>query len=322
MSLVKVENLNIQFDTDEGQLLALEDVNFAVNNGEILGIAGESGSGKTITAKSLMQLNDENTFYHPNSKILHQGENLLNYDELKMVPYRGKIFSMIFQEPMASFAPAIRIGDQMVEQLQIHENISVQEARERSIQALTSVGIPDSATLIDQYSYEFSGGMRQRAMIAMALSTNPQLLIADEPTTALDVTIQAQIINLIKREVRERNMGVIFITHDLALLAQTAHRILIMYMGKIVESGTTYQVLTNPQHPYTQSLIESSPDINNFEKPLIPIPGEVPLLKDRPQGCVFQNRCKKIMGEACRTQKPLTVAQEDGHTVACHIYHE
>ena len=253
MTLVKLENLKIHFDTDEGQLLALDDVSFNVDQGEILGIAGESGSGKSITAKSLMQLNDENAIYDQNSRVLYENQNLLELDDEKMIPYRGKIFSMVFQEPMASFAPAIRIGDQMIEQLQIHEQLSDEAARQRSIEALTSVGIPNAKNLIDQYSYEFSGGMRQRAMIAMALSTNPKLLIADEPTTALDVTIQAQIINLIKKEVQDRNMGVIFITHDLALLAQTADRILIMYMGKIVESGTVYQVLTNPQHPLYKS---------------------------------------------------------------------
>ena len=195
MTLVKLENLKIHFDTDEGQLLALDDVSFNVDQGEILGIAGESGSGKSITAKSLMQLNDENAIYDQNSRVLYENQNLLELDDEKMIPYRGKIFSMVFQEPMASFAPAIRIGDQMIEQLQIHEQLSDEAARQRSIEALTSVGIPNAKNLIDQYSYEFSGGMRQRAMIAMALSTNPKLLIADEPTTALDVTIQAQIIN-------------------------------------------------------------------------------------------------------------------------------
>ena len=322
MSLVKIENLKIHFDTDEGQLLALDDVSFNIEKGEVLGIAGESGSGKSITAKSLMQLNDENTLYGPDSKILYENQNILEYNDEKMVPFRGKIFSMIFQEPMASFAPAIRIGDQMIEQLQIHERLTAEAARERSIQALTSVGIPNANILIDQYSYEFSGGMRQRAMIAMALSTNPKLLIADEPTTALDVTIQAQIINLIKKEVQERNMGVIFITHDLALLAQTADRILIMYMGKIVESGSVYQVLTNPQHPYTKALIESSPDIEDFQKKLVPIGGEVPLLKDRPQGCVFQNRCSQFIQNKCDQQSPVMKNMGDSHLVSCHLYHE
>lgn len=322
MTLVKIENLKIHFDTDEGQLLALDDVSFNVDQGEILGIAGESGSGKSITAKSLMQLNDENAIYDQNSRVVYENQNLLELDDEKMIPYRGKIFSMVFQEPMASFAPAISIGDQMIEQLQIHEQLSDKVARQRSIEALTSVGIPNAKNLIDQYSYEFSGGMRQRAMIAMALSTNPKLLIADEPTTALDVTIQAQIIELIKKEVQDRNMAVIFITHDLALLAQTANRIMIMYMGKIVESGTVRQVLTNPQHPYTRALIESSPDIENFQKELLPIKGEVPLLQDRPKGCVFQNRCSHVIKGRCDQKSPPPAEREDNHFVSCYLYNE
>jgi len=248
MSLLKVDNLTLQFKTDEGLITAVDDVSFEVNAGEVLGLVGESGSGKSVTAKSIMKLNPENAVYSEQSRIALNLDNrdidvlsLKSGQDLKLV--RGGAVSMIFQEPMASFAPAITIGAQMVEQLVLHKKITKAEASEISIEMLNRVGISDASKRFKQYAFELSGGMRQRAMIAMALSTRPSLLIADEPTTALDVTIQAQVIDLMKDLISEFGMGIIFITHDLGVIAQTADRVAVMYLGKIVEQGTVRDVI-------------------------------------------------------------------------------
>ena len=326
-ALLDVKNLTLQFRTDEGLITAVEDVSFSLNKGEVMGLVGESGSGKSVTAKALMHLNAGNAVYGPDSRItLHteQGEvdvlSLRTPRDLKVV--RGGAISMIFQEPMASFAPAITIGKQMVEQLQLHGDMSKARAKEISVEMLDRVGISDASQRFDQYAFELSGGMRQRAMIAMALSTKPALLIADEPTTALDVTIQAQVIDLMKDLVDEFHMGIIFITHDLGVVAQTCDRVNVMYLGRLIEEGPVREVIRNPKHPYTQGLIAALPKLDNLDQSLTAVPGDIPSPLERPSGCVFNTRCSQIVGTACTTIGPNAVDLGADHTVACHIYNE
>ena len=315
--LLEVKNLDVKFDTDEGRITAVENISLSVDEGEVLGIVGESGSGKSVTAKSIMQLNPGNTSYNEDAQIILDNENVLKFaskQDLKKI--RGGKVSMIFQEPMASFAPAIKIGAQMVEQLLIHKNINKEEAKSISINMLKRVGIADAEKRFNQYAFELSGGMRQRAMIAMALSTMPKLLLADEPTTALDVTIQAQVINLIKDIIKEYQMGVIFITHDLGVIAQVADHVAVMYLGSVVEKGPVNEILKNPKHPYTKGLLEALPDINNLDEPLKPIPGNIPSPLDRPTGCVFRTRCPNPC-DNCREGKTEMglIEVEPGHWV-------
>ena len=322
--LISVKDLTLRFRTDEGLITAVEDVSFDIAPGEILGLVGESGSGKSVTAKSLMLLNPDNAVYDPKSRIT------LNIDDQSIdvfsltspkdrMAIRGGAISMIFQEPMASFAPAITVGSQMVEQLLIHSDMSTAKAKEISIEMLARVGIPDPAQRFGQYVFEFSGGMRQRAMIAMALSTKPKLLIADEPTTALDVTIQAQVIDLMKDLVGEFHMAILFITHDLGVIAQTADKVAVMYLGKLIETGTVREVLRNPRHPYTQGLMNALPKLDDLDTPLTAIEGDIPSPLDRPSGCVFNTRCPVSLGTECETRVPVYSAAKGEHQVACFL---
>jgi len=323
MTLLTVENLTLKFQTDEGLITAVDDVSFEVNPGEVLGIVGESGSGKSVTAKSIMKLNAENARYDESSRITLQVEEqsidvlaLKTGDDLMVV--RGGAVSMIFQEPMASFAPAITIGSQMVEQLILHTDMTIKEARALSVEMLERVGISDASKRFNQYAFELSGGMRQRAMIAMALSTKPKLLIADEPTTALDVTIQAQVIELMKDLISEFGMGIIFITHDLGVIAQTADRVAVMYLGRIVEQGTVREVIRTPAHPYTRGLLNALPKLDDLDAPLTPVPGDIPSPLERPSGCVFHTRCAQAQ-DTCRQHIPAMTALQGSHQAACFV---
>jgi len=322
--LLKIKNLDVKFDTDEGRITAVENVSLSVNQGEVLGIVGESGSGKSVTAKAIMQLNPGNTIYNEDAEIIIDGENAIKFtskEDLKKI--RGGKVSMIFQEPMASFAPAIKIGDQMVEQLLLHKNIKKEEAKSISLDMLKRVGITDTDKRFNQYAFELSGGMRQRAMIAMALSTMPKLLLADEPTTALDVTIQAQVLKLMKDIIKEYKMGVIFITHDLAVIAQTADQIAVMYLGCVVEKGPVNEILKNPKHPYTQALLSSIPSLATGHRERLPIlPGTIPHPQARPSGCPFNPRCKDFIDGTCNVEFPSQEKIEDGHLVNCHLYNK
>ncbi len=322
--LLDVENLTLQFDTDEGRITAVDNVSFTLDAGEVMGLVGESGSGKSVTAKSLMKLNASNAVYTPETKItLHLESGPVDIMSLRtskeMQIVRGAAISMIFQEPMASFAPAISIGDQMVEQLMIHTDMTGKRAKEVSIEMLARVGISDASTRFKQFAFELSGGMRQRAMIAMALSTKPKLLIADEPTTALDVTIQAQVIDLMKDLVDEFGMGIVFITHDLGVIAQTADSVAVMYLGRLVEQGSVRDVIRKPAHPYTRGLLDALPDLDDLESPLTPVAGDIPSPLERPPGCVFNTRCPVNIGETCSTKVPEFSAVTQKHHVACHL---
>jgi len=309
MSLLTVENLTLQFDTDEGRITAVENVSFAINAGEVLGLVGESGSGKSVTAKSLMQLNPENSVYSPESNIqLELESGTVDVLSLKkhqeMVVVRGGAISMIFQEPMASFAPAITIGGQMVEQLLIHTSMSKKEAAALSVEMLERVGINEAAKRFNQYAFELSGGMRK-------------LLIADEPTTALDVTIQAQVLDLMKDLVGEFGMAILFITHDLGVIAQVADRVAVMYLGGIVESGPVAEVLRSPSHPYTKGLINALPKLDAIDEPLTPIPGDIPSPLERPPGCVFHTRCPEVIADRCNATVPTRTEVSKGHDASC-----
>ena len=327
MTLLSVENLTLRFATDEGLVTAVDDVSFTLEPGEVMGLVGESGSGKSVTAKSLMQLNPRNAAYDPASRILldlPEGRvdvlSLRTPRDLKVV--RGGAVSMIFQEPMASFAPAITIGEQMVEQLVLHRLADKREAKRLSIEMLERVGISDAPRRFDQYAFELSGGMRQRAMVAMALSTRPRLLIADEPTTALDVTIQAQVIDLMKDIVAEFGMAIIFITHDLGVVAQTADKVAVMYLGRMVETGPVREVIRTPLHPYTRGLIDALPKLDDLEAPLTPVPGDIPSPLERPAGCVFHTRCPRVMPGTCDAGRPALVDRAPGHAAACFALDE
>ncbi|MEM9045156.1 MAG: ABC transporter ATP-binding protein [Pseudomonadota bacterium] len=322
MSLLSVENLQLKFRTDEGLVTAVDDVSFTLQAGEVLGLVGESGSGKSVTAKSIMMLNAENAVYDERSRItlnLESGPidvlSLRRARDMKVV--RGGAVSMIFQEPMASFAPAITIGAQMIEQLLLHTEMTKQQARKHSIEMLDRVGIKDPDKRIDQYAFQLSGGMRQRAMIAMALSTNPKVLIADEPTTALDVTIQAQVIELMKDLVSEFRMAILFITHDLGVIAQTADRVAVMYLGRIMESGPVRDVIRHPAHAYTQGLINALPKLDDLDAPLTPIPGDIPSPLERPSGCVFHPRNPTLVpGSRYEREVPPLTEVSPGHFAA------
>jgi peptide/nickel transport system ATP-binding protein len=322
MTLLKVENLTLGFDTDEGRITAIDDVSFELEAGEVMGLVGESGSGKSVMAKSLMKLNPGNAVYDPKSRItltLEDGAidvlSLVKAKDLKVV--RGGAISMIFQEPMASFAPAITIGDQMVEQLLLHGSLSKREAKAFSIEMLNRVGISDAPHRIDQYAFELSGGMRQRAMIAMALSTRPKLLIADEPTTALDVTIQAQVLDLMKDIIAEFGMAILLITHDLGVIAQTADRVAVMYLGKIIETGSVRQIIRAPAHPYTKGLLNALPNLDDLGAPLTPVAGDIPSPLERPSGCVFHTRCPQVIEGRCDAALPEVTDLGAGHNVSC-----
>ena len=322
MSILSVQNLDVLFNTDDGIITAVENVSFEIKEGEVLGLVGESGSGKSVTAKSLMQLNPSNTLYGQKSSILlKNGAEELDVLSMKsskdLVVVRGGAISMIFQEPMASFAPAITIGNQMVEQLLIHTSLSKRESSELSVEMLERVGINEPGKRFFQYAFELSGGMRQRAMIAMALSTKPKLLIADEPTTALDVTIQAQVLDLMKDLVSEFGMAILFITHDLGVIAQVADRVSVMYLGRIVESGPVREVLNTPAHPYTKGLLHALPKLDALEDPLTPIPGDIPSPLERPSGCVFHSRCPEAIAERCDASIPSQTEFGHRHTASC-----
>ena len=324
MSLLSVENLEVLFNTDDGVITAVDNIAFELKEGEVLGLVGESGSGKSVTAKSLMQLNPLNTFYGKKSSIrLKLGVGELDVLRMKsskeLVVVRGGAISMIFQEPMASFAPAITIGSQMVEQLMIHTSLTRKKAEELSVEMLERVGISEAGKRFHQYAFELSGGMRQRAMIAMALSTKPKILIADEPTTALDVTIQAQVLDLMKDLIQEFGMAILFITHDLGVIAQVADRVAVMYLGRIVESGPVRDVLHSPAHPYTRSLLNSLPKLDALNEPLTPIPGDIPSPLERPSGCVFHTRCPEAIAGRCSKEIPLYTLVAASHSSACFL---
>ncbi|WP_018351572.1 ABC transporter ATP-binding protein [Longispora albida] len=320
---LQVKDLRVQFKTEDGVVKAVDGVSFAVERGKTLGIVGESGSGKSVTSLSIMGLHNRKRAAMT-GEILVDGRNILNLPEEKLREVRGQQVSMIFQDPLSALHPFYTIGHQIVEAHQVHHKVSKKESRKRAIEMLDRVGIPQPAKRADQYPHEFSGGMRQRAMIAMSLVNNPNLIIADEPTTALDVTVQAQILDLLLDLQREFNSAIIMITHDLGVISQIADDVLVMYGGRAVETGTVESVMRRPQHPYTWGLLSSVPSLHgDANEDLVPIKGNPPSLINLPSGCAFNPRCRYAMlgdGRPCDLEIPqLLQVQERGHSVACHL---
>ena len=317
MKLLEVKDLKTYFYTDEGVVKSVDGVSFSVDKGETLGVVGESGCGKSITSMSIMQLIGKPGKI-VNGEIDFKGENLLNKDKEEMRKIRGKEIAMIFQEPMTSLNPVYTVGQQIMEAVLIHEDMTKEQARERAIQMLDLVKIPDAEKRLNSYPHEFSGGMRQRVMIAMALSCNPEFLICDEPTTALDVTIQAQILNLINELKEKTGTAVMMITHDLGVIAEVADNVMVMYAGQVVEYTDVDTVFEKPLYPYTQGLISCIPKLGGQEEKLSTIKGMVPSFNDMPEGCLFCPRCEYAK-DICRKERPELV-DLDGHQVRCFKY--
>lgn len=322
--ILEVKNLHVSFHTYAGISHAVRGIDFHLDKGETLAIVGESGCGKTVTSKAIMGLlpsPQTEIKKDGGSAILFQGQNLLDYDEKQMAGIRGSKISMIFQDPMTSLNPTMKIGDQIAESMFIHNKISMDEARKRAVDMLELVKIPNAKQRMKQYPFEFSGGMRQRAMIAVALACKPEILIADEPTTALDVTIQAQIMDLIGGLQKELNMAVILVTHDLGVVASVADRIQVMYAGKIVERGNVNEVFYQSTHPYTRALLSSVPKIHTSNKEtLYSLKGTPPDLIHPPKGCSFAARCEYGM-QVCRMQYPEVTTFSGSQECSCWLHH-
>ncbi len=318
--LLQIRNLRTYFQTEAGTAKAVDGVDFDIFPGEVVGLVGESGSGKSVTALSILRLIPNPPGKIVDGSILFKGRDLLkiSWDEIRAI--RGKEISMIFQEPMTSLNPVFTIGMQVMEAVLVHEHVSKKEAFQRSVEMLELVGIPDPASRMNDYPQQFSGGMRQRVMIAIALACNPSMLIADEPTTALDVTIQAQILELMLQiKDKRQDAAILLITHNLAVVAETCHRVIVMYGGKIQEIAPVKELFRNPLHPYTRGLLASLPTVDGERRQrLTTIPGSVPSILDLPSGCKFVTRCTERL-EKCALIEPELLESAPGHWVRCHL---
>jgi peptide/nickel transport system ATP-binding protein/oligopeptide transport system ATP-binding protein len=321
--LLNVQELKVYFHTFEGVAKAVDDVSFSIDRGEVLGLVGESGCGKSVTAQSVMRLIPDPPGKIAHGKIILEGINILDLPMNQMRSIRGNRISIIFQEPMTSLNPVYTIGDQISEMFSLHQKLSKRESWNQTVEMLKKVQIPAPEKRVHEYPHQLSGGMRQRAMIAMALSCNPEILIADEPTTALDVTVQAQILDLMIQLKEDYETAIIMITHDLGVIAEMAMRVIVMYAGKIVEEAQTLTIFENPKHPYTRGLLRSIPKLGERSREglqrLQEISGIVPSLLDLPAGCTFSPRCPEVM-EICREKPPALVDAGNAHRVRCWLY--
>jgi oligopeptide/dipeptide ABC transporter ATP-binding protein len=322
--LLSIRDLVTEFATPDGVVHAVDGVSYDVYPGETVGIVGESGSGKSVTVMSVLGLIPQPPGRIAGGQILLEGRDLLQLSDRELRKVRGKDIAMVFQDPMTSLNPVLRVGDQLAEAIQTHDSsINDDAARKRVVELLELVGVPNAPARYDQYPHEYSGGMRQRAMIAMAIANGPKVLIADEPTTALDVTIQAQVLEVLKAAQEETQAGTILITHDLGVIAEMADRVIVMYGGRVVESGTVDDIFHNPKHPYTLGLLSSLPRLDRDLERLEPIPGQPPSLINLPRGCAFHPRCKLGEGrERCRTEVPPVFELGPGRRTACHFHEE
>lgn len=326
--ILDVKNLNVQFFYDEGIVKAVNCVNYQLKEGSSIGIVGESGCGKTVSTYAILNiLSSAGKIVEGNIEYTYKDGSVVDLSKLKpdskkMRSVRGKEISMIFQEPMTAFSPVHRIYDQILEVIKLHRNISESDAREVIVDLLGKVGIPDPGKRVDDYPFQFSGGMRQRAMIAMALASNPRVLIADEPTTALDVTIQAQVLQLIKKLQKSLNLSLILITHDFGVIAHMVEEIYVMYLGRVVEKGPVKEIFYNPKHPYTRDLLRSIPKIKGSKGRISSIRGSVPDSYSLPSGCPFHTRCNDYLGKICSKVVPETIDINENHSVSCHKFSE
>ncbi|WP_411955356.1 ABC transporter ATP-binding protein [Alkalibacillus sp. S2W] len=318
-TILELNNLHTHFFTDSGEIPAVDGVSFHVNKGEVVGVVGESGCGKSVTSLSVMQLVPSPPGRIVSGEINFKGENLAFASEKRMRQIRGNEIAMIFQEPMTSLDPLYSIGNQLVEAIRMHNKMSKKEARLKAIEMLDLVGIPRASEVVDEFPHQLSGGMRQRVMIAMAMACDPELLIADEPTTALDVTIQAQILDLMRDLNKQKNTGILLITHDLGVVAEMCDRVVVMYAGQVVEEGTVREILKDPKHPYTKGLIRSLPNLHEKEQKLYSIPGTVPKVTMDSVGCRFAPRCEYAFGR-CFNENPALYETEDQRYARCFLY--
>ncbi|MCL6452774.1 MAG: ABC transporter ATP-binding protein [Alicyclobacillus sp.] len=315
-TLLNISNLSISFKSDDGWIRAVQDVNLQMAPGETVGLVGESGCGKSVTSLAIMGLLPRTA--RVEGEISLQGRNLTTLTDKELRRVRGNDVSMIFQEPMTSLNPILRIGDQIAEPLRMHAHLTSRQMSERVKELLAQVGIPNPARVMQEYPHQLSGGMRQRVMIAMAMACKPKLLIADEPTTALDVTVQAQILDLLRKLQEESGMSLLLITHDLGVVAEMCSRVTVMYAGKVVEECPVDDLYYEPEHPYTQGLLGSLPDLDKRER-LRPIPGQVPPLWAMPPGCRFAPRCSRAM-DICHSTEPQLLDVEPNHRVSCWLH--